>query len=59
MKVLSTILMVCACTLCFTTICAQSPGGVPAAAWWKASSTGTVYKDAGTTPAGDGDQVHQ
>lgn len=38
---------------------AQSPGGVPVAAWWRADASGTLFSDAGVTPATDSSQLYQ
>lgn len=37
----------------------QSPGGVPASAWYKADAQNTVFSDAGTTNATDNANVQQ
>ena len=37
----------------------QSPGGVPASAWYRADAQNTVFSDAGTTNASDNSNTHQ
>lgn len=37
----------------------QSPGGVPTAAWYRADAPGTLFADAGVTPAGDSTALYQ
>lgn len=37
----------------------QSPGGITPAAWYKADAAGTVFSDAGVTPALNNSTIHQ
>lgn len=42
-----------------TQVSAQNPGGIIPAAWYRADAAGTVYSDAGTTPAATNTAVQQ
>lgn len=53
------VLWICALFLSLSPIYSQSPGGVAPAAWYKADAAGTVFSDAGTTPAANNSTVQQ
>lgn len=53
------VLWICAFFLSLSPVYSQSPGGVAPAAWYKADAAGTVFSDAGTTPAANNSTVQQ